>query len=758
MINGEQVKLIPELDYQPLTGGMDIVREIYQLPLGGLSSVVNMRPLRPGFIKRKGCAKLNTSADSTNKVMSLYGFSKGKQSQIKFYAQMSDGDVLEATNNPPTVGTTFGTSVYNTTGTMLPASWAVIDDILLYADGTGYPYLNSGNTEYVTNFIVYKGAAAIPDIPKLGNDYSLNVSDGDATSVAILDSLSTLAAHNCIFIMTETPANTFTWTITKPNGSAAVAQLHYWKGSWAEVSSFTDNTASAGATLATTGQTMTWTMTSDHLPKYMFGANGYWYRLSLSSGGLDSEVEVSEVTYNSNWQVMQSLWDGIPLESVESYVYENSSATYKYFASDSIEIGGITSSDKIYFNSTDPAIGFYISIGDVPNETASTTMTAKYWNGTEFSSLSINDYTSVSSKSLASDGWVTFTAPTDEQPTMFNSSQYFSYWYELSFNQTLTDDMVISVEIMPSFSMNDWGDCYALSSFKQRGVYAFEKIPGYVAISNAANPMMITGSGAAIQDVGDGRANKVVCIKRFYNELLVWQEEKGKDGGCLTLIEGYSPETFGKRVLSTVLGTFSAKSAVVVEDVPNVDPNEKIVRRTVAVFLSRYGVFMTDGKTIIMISDNIQEYFDPKDDKCIRRGYEKEHWIDFDSMYQVIRIGLVSGSTATVPNVFLVYDVKTGGWGYDELTQPFSCHTEVEGESGQFAVLQVAGGAADGTVYRTNYGTTDVSTNITGSVTMEYDGHGHDLFLDEIVIRVNGACTLTPYVDTVAKDAITISI
>jgi hypothetical protein len=141
MINGEQVSILKELDYQPIEGGIDIVREIYQLPLGGFSSIVNMRPLRPGFIKRKGCAKLNSTADGTNKVMSLYGFSKGKQSQIKFYAQMSDGDVLQATNNPPTTGTTFGSSVYNTTDTtnMLPASWAVIDDHLLYSDGTGYP-------------------------------------------------------------------------------------------------------------------------------------------------------------------------------------------------------------------------------------------------------------------------------------------------------------------------------------------------------------------------------------------------------------------------------------------------------------------------------------------------------------------------------------------------------------------------------------------------------------------------------------------
>ena len=749
-------KLIGALDYQVLEGGIDIVREIYQLPLGGFSEIVNLRPLRPGFVKRKGCRKLNTTADGVNKVITLYGFSKGKQNQIKFYAQMSDGDVLQASNNPPTVGTTFGTSVYNTTGTMYPASWAVIDDHLLYTDGTGYPRIFSGETEYVSNYIVYVGSAAIPDVPKMGNDYSIQVADGDSTTCAVLDSLGTLAQYDCVFIRTETPADTFTFTIGKANGSAAVAQMHYWNGAWTEVTALSDGTAVTGASLAQSGS-MTWTMTTDHLPKYMFGANGYWYRLSLASGALDSEVEVTEVTYNSDWMEVQSLWDGVPVSSIEAYVYINSSATYQYYSSDVIEIGGLTSSDKFYFNSVDPIVGFYVSVGEVPNETAATTIGVKYWNGSAFATVSVNDSTIVDSKSFASDGWVTFSHPSDEQPTMFQSSDQFTYWYEVSFNQTLTADMVVSIETMPYFKMEDWGKCYALSSFKQRAAYSFDKAPGYIMISSSHNPMVINGDDSALQDVGDGRANRVICIKKFYNELLVWQEEKGKDGGCLTLIEGYSPATFGKRVLSTVLGTYSAKTAVVIEDVPNVDPNEKVVRRAVAVFLSRYGVFMTDGKNIVCISTDIQDYFDTRESVCIRRGYDKEHWIDYDSLYNVVRIGIVSGSTATVPNVFLVYDVKTGKWSTDDLTQPFSCHAEVEAASGQYTVLQVAGGTADGTVYQTNYGSQDVDTSFTGSLTMEYDGQGHDLFLDEIVVRVNGACTLTPYADTIAKTDITIA-
>jgi len=759
MNKGEQTNLIKSLDYMPVQGGMDIVREIYQLALGEPSSVKNMRPLRPGFIKRKGCAELNTTPDGSNKVMSLYGFSKGKQPEVRFFAQMSDGDVIEATNNPPTVGTTLGSSVYNTTETsnMVPASWAMIDDSMLYADGTGNPRIFSGNTEYVSGFIVYKGTATIPDIPKLGEEYSVQVSDGDSTTFAVLDSLSTLADYDCVFIRTKTPADVLTWTIGKVNGSAAVAQMHYWNGAWTEVTSFTDNTASGGKTLAVTGGTMTWQMTTDHQPKYMFGANGYWLRLSLASGALDSEVEVTEVTYNSKWVTVQNVWDGVPVAAIEAYVYDTSDATYKFFSSDAIEIGEIVSGDKFYFNSVDPILGFYVSVADVPNTTAATTITVKYWNGSAFSALSVNDSTIVDAKSFASDGWVTWERPTDEQPTMFQSSQWFTYWYEVSFNTTLPEDMVVSIETMPFFNMDDFGKCYSLAAFKQRGAYGFEKTPGYIVISSAGGPMILNGTDCVLQDVGDGRANKVIAIKRFYNELLVWQEEKGKDGGTMTLIEGYSPDTFGKRVLSTVLGTFSSKSAVVIEDVPNVDPNEKVVRRTVAAFLSRYGAFVTDGKNTMMISGDVQDYFDPKKAECIRRGYESEHWIDFDSMYQVLRVGLVSGSTATLPNVFLIYDVKTGKWSEDVLAQPFSCHAEVEAGSGQFSVIQVAGGTADGKIYQTNVGTADVSTAFTASATFEYDGQGHDLFLDEVVVRASGTCTLTPYADGVAKEAITIT-
>jgi hypothetical protein len=770
----EGVRIIQEMDHVPFHGGMDIVRETYQLPLASYSNIQNMRPLRPGFRKRKGQIVLHTTPDDDHKVMSLYGFSKGMQSEIKTFAQMSDGDVLLATANPPAVTTgAFGSTVHTSESpsTMYPASWATLDDMLYYTDGTGHPYVYPGDESRVRSFIVYKSDAAIPVIPTSGIDYTFDVSDQYEATVAVLDSLGTLAQYDAVFIRTLTPANTFIFTMSgaEVNSNAAVAQMHYWNGGWAACTTgWDDTTAAAGATLSKDG-IMTYTMPTDVSPHYMFGETGYWVRLSLASGSLSASVDVEKVTYESTWTAIQNVWDGATTSAIEAFVYIASSTTYEFYSGSSIDLPAHAIADKIYFNSYQPIIAFYVSVGSTPNENAST-MSLKYSTGvvasaTTFTAVSgLSDGSAVGSITMAKDGWVTFNHPSDEQPGLFQSSNYVSYWYELSYSASLAVDMVISIETMPYLDLEDFGLCYALSTFKKRMAYSFENLPGYIAISGTDRPSSLNGSDFFIQDIGDGRSNKAVCLKRFYNELLVWQEEKGTEGGCLTLIEGYSAQTFGKRIISTLHGTFSAKSAIVCEDIPTsgkLAMTEKGVVSTDtkihgAFFLSRDGIFMTDGKSDDMVSGPIQDYFDPKKPECIRLGYEKDHWISWDSTYQIVRVGLVSGQSATAPNVFLIYDIRSRSWSHDVLGQELSSHCEVEAASGFFPLLQIGGGTNDGTVYLLNQTNLDVSVPIIAFVVMEFDGNGHILHLEEIVIRASGACQLLTYADGTLKSTIDI--
>lgn len=751
----------------PFRGGVITAVEPVLIPSGGYSMIQNMRQVHSSdgmgaLEKRAGQAKLHTTADGTNKVLSLYQFSKGKKSESHFYAQLSDNDVLEATNAPPTVTTgAFGSEVFSGSASSIPASWSNFDDMLLFSNGVDQHQIYTGTATYVWKFIVYKGAAAIPDVPVLGEDYTDEVTDGLTTTVAVLDSLGDLTTdYDCIFIMTPVPVDTFTWTVSKANGTASVAAIKYRKNdsTWAAVSGFTDNTIVSSCTLGQSG-TMTFTLPTDSMPSYMFGSNGYWYQVYLSSGDLDSEVEVSSVTFETDWQSIVNVWDGLPVDAIEAQFYDQSAGTYYTYGASSIDVGSATSSDEIYFASYDPIIGIYVDVGDTPNTTASTTVNAiSYWNGAAWTSVgSFTDNTA----GLASSGWILFARQAAVQPLMFNETQYYAHWYKMTVDKTLSASATIAIQTMPYFDISELGKGQCNAVWKDRAVYSFDRYPSYIYITSPENAQVLNGSDFGILQAGDGRANKIVCMKKYYNELMVWQEEKGVDGGCLTLFEGYSPETFGKLVISSQLGTMNNKCVDIVEGVLTSTATEETIK-TLAFCLSRYGVYITDGRTCSFISDDIQNYFDPSKTECIRRGYESEMWLEHDSSHNVIRIGLVSGSSATVPNVFPVFDLADKTWSFDSLGQALSCMTEVEAGSGNVPVLQVGGGTADGYIYQLNTGTNDVSTAIDAYATMELDGQGYIMNLREMVLRMKaqaaGNCTLTPSINSIAQTAKTLSM
>jgi hypothetical protein len=253
-----------------------------------------------------------------------------------------------------------------------------------------------------------------------------------------------------------------------------------------------------------------------------------------------------------------------------------------------------------------------------------------------------------------------------------------------------------------------------------------------------------------------------VAIRNLADDLLIFQEEKGKDGGCITNFSWVtSIDDIKKTVVSTTLGTMNAKSVDIVDGVEFAELNRDIPVMSLAYFLSRSGVYVTDGSAVYMVSQDIANYFDPTNSACIRVGYEAQNWLKYDSAYGVIRIGLVSGASATVPNIFPVYDVKDKTWSFDVLQQPLSCMTEAEAGSGNVTVVQLGGGTADGTVYVLNSGLNDVTTAIDSYVTAEIDGKGEVIHAGEVLLRMKtqsaGDVTLTPSLNSIAQTALTLS-
>lgn len=723
---------------------------------GRFSMIQNFRPTHPGFKKRLGQSALHTTADSTNRVLSMFQFSKGKKTERHLYAQMSDNDVLEATNNPPTVTTgVFGSEVFSGSADSLPASWSVCDDKMLFSNGVDQHKINYGNTTPVKKFVVYRGTAAPSDFPSIGEDFTDQVRDGDSGTVAVLDSLGDLAVdYDCAFICTDVPAKQFDWTMAAVNGTASASQLKYRKTdkTWAAVSGFTDNTNTGTETLAQTGS-MTFTAPTDSMPTLMYGVWGYWYQWSLASGDLDAEVEVSAVTFESDWTSIYNQWDGVLADGIECQFYDASASAYYTYGTTAIDLSDMTSSDKLYIGFTDPIEALYTDVGNAPNTTAGITVTYKYWNNAWTSMGSYTDGTN----GFRNSAYTGFARRSDEQQQMFNGTQYYAYWYEITVSGTLSSDISMGMLSVPYLDINDFGNKGLCNcEWKGRAIYTFDLYPDYIYISSSGSPMVLNGTDFDVRLMGDGRGNRIRCIKKFYNELVVLQEEKGDAGGCITVLEGYSPETFGEVIISSRYGTMNANTAEIVDGITFSETEQG----KALFILSRYGVLISNGRYVTFVPnfEDIKNYFDQTNTTdCIRFGYEDHMWLKYDSAFHGLRIGLVTGDSATVCNTFLFYDIKEMRFYFDSIEQPLSCMTEVEAASGAIPVVQIGGGVDDGTVYRLNTGLNDVSTAIDSYAVLEIDGEGEKVVVDDIILRAKaqpaGSITVTPYKNGVAKTA-----
>lgn len=784
-------KQLTKINAIPLQGGVDKVRDRVQLPFMSFSDINNLRPMRPGFEQRKGMATKHTTntGDTTGEVVTLYQFAKGRRVEKHFFRQMLDGDVQVATHLPPTVTTgVFGTEIHDGTVTgMLPASWGTLGDIMMYSNGVDQHQVYAGDDNYVHAFVKFDGGAAPGTIPTLGTDYTVQATDGLTSTQVVLDDLDTLANNEVLYIMTPVPATQLTWTFTATwvNTASAVGTLKYRKSdsTWADTSE-TDGTIIVGGKTMSGDGSMTWTAPSDEIPHYMFGRTGYWYQWETATKLTDSNgVRVTSITYGHNssdvFHSIENVWDGILPYAIEVILYDYNDGTDVSYASLSpndaevddmvFSAGGAGADcDILYWNSWDKSWGIYVDVGDTPHDDATTAIVAddiQYWTGAAWASAgaTITDGTN----GFTNSGFITWKR-NSEEPRQFNTGQYYSYWHRLWITgANLGSDVRISIQTLPYFDVGEFGMGVSSGTWKDRPCYSFDRYGHYIHVGAKNRPMSLNGADYGILMAGDGRHNKVLCQKKFKNELMVWQEELGLEGGCVTLFEGYSPGTYGKLVLSTKVGTFSAKTVEVVEGVLVSTKTEETLQDLVF-FISRLGICATDGKSIQVISDQVQHHFDPTDTtNCIRYGYEKKMFLNYDSAYQGLKIGLVTGASATTCNTFLFFDLVDKVFMYDTHGQNISCMAEVEASSGNIPVLQYGGGTDDGTVYRLNTGTNDVdiaavTTAIDASITIEFGYEGLLLSLRELLARMKvqaaGDITVTPYVNEAAGTDMTLTM
>jgi len=362
-----------------------------------------------------------------------------------------------------------------------------------------------------------------------------------------------------------------------------------------------------------------------------------------------------------------------------------------------------------------------------------TLQTGQFWNGTAWTDLSgQNDGTSGFSKI----GFITSDRPTTAQQSQFNEDGVPTYWYRLRVDKQTSGSVMLNILGLPFFTIADKGLGVSVATWKGRACYSFDKYPDWVHISALSAPMLLNGEDSAPIMAGDGSSSKVLAMAQFANELLVWQEEKG-GRGFTTLFEGYDPSNFGRLVLSSQYGIMNSKSYAVLEGELMTGETEASIKR-MAFWLSQYGICVTTGQiqNTQIISGAIANYFDPTKTEYINLAQADKMWLRYDSAYGIIRVGLVSGASATECNVFLAINCTSKGWSFDTYGQALSCLTEVI-SSDDKQIIQVAGGY-DGFIYQSNYGDRDAGASnvaIDSFFVMEVDGAGKKLDLSNISVR-----------------------
>jgi len=728
---------------RPFQGGAITVRSPAQIPFGSYSMVQNIRGKHPDFIKRSGQRKQHSVADSANEVLSLYQFRKSRVDEKHFFAQMSDGDILEAANAPPALTTgVFGNEAFSGGADQIPASWSNIGDKLLMSNGVDQHKIYCGNSSFVEKFIVDRSISATVGLPSKGEDFSKEVTN-DRSGVAILDGLNSYTFYNRIFIRVPAPITGFYIDVDTPNTNTTVMSVGYWSENnvWSQATSFSDGTSSGGVSLAQSGY-VSFADYDDIITKYQYGSNGYWLEIRFSLQ-LSSTVRIKSVKFQSEFEDITNVWDGVPVDAVECQVENSENQTWKIYGSQAVDIDLLPSGSKLMIASSDPIEGIYFGVGGTPNLASGSGLNdIKYWDGSSFITVgTVNngtDQTPQQNLVLSNSGWMTFKRQ-DAQPTQFQSTKYSAYWYEVTFSGGLSDDIVVEIQTMPYFDITELGISQCNTVWKDRAVYTFDEYGSYLYITPQGKPLVLNGTEYGILRAGDGRNNKVVAMKSYKDWLMVWQEEKGVQGGCVTLFSGYNPASYQRTVLSTRIGTMNSKTVAVIESVKTATADtataleEKIA--TLVFFLSNNGVCVSNGYTISIVSDDIQNYFDSSKEECIRRGYEDKMWLTYDSTHGVLRLGLVSGPLATKANVFPVYDLADKAWSFDVLGQNLACMAEIEAGSENIPIVQVGGGQEDGTVYQLNYGLNDVEIAIDTYAQIELNNSGLVLNLREFLIR-----------------------
>jgi hypothetical protein len=717
--------------------------------LVGKDNYVELRNMRYstggiGIETRLGMRRFNdtgsmvtATADIDKIWQHLYTFDQTRYQDV--YVVTDERKLYKADSVPESSGGSgsLGSSLYDfSTNASVPSFCRVENhaicsskkDLIGYSGATPYPAAVLYGTDIGT------ADTAADEDDKTFQILTDEVTNND-TSRSVTITLDTQANNEAFYVGCWQPINSiaFEFDDSNVNNNAAAATIEYWSGSaWTTVSLTTgnDTTIVSNATWGQDGS-MTWTYIAEgtEQPRRINGQTLFWYRLQTSAT-LDA-VEIERVTTTKSWRAVQDLTDGRdilpsgfiwmddgddPYHDLLDRVLVDSKGTYASFT-DTTANEDVAAADELYIGFPQRVLGMRLYVVDgYHNDGNAATLTISYWNGTGWTAFAADEFddgTLKNGKTLNQTGEIRLE---DKGSSVYPSTLPASgvklpmFWYKITFSalcyNDLNDEMRIwKVRGIPApLRQVEIENVNWVSMFKNRlFMFGPQDGPNTAHFSAYQMPFALSGDDTSRSwpRIVFGDKDDIVCAVNFFNEILVFKRRE------VWMMEGDSPDTFGTLLLDDTIGCVAPETAKLCRTWVTYADGRRDFRHAV-LFMAHDGIWACDGVRIWKISDDIDNYFNPKDTATvIKSGYRDQSTAFFDPVENEYHVFFWYGTTPTL--IEFVYNTELERWaGPFVRNRNVVCGASVLDSNND---LLSYGGGEDGRMYRLEIGSNDVDSS-----------------------------------------------
>ncbi len=487
-----------------------------------------------------------------------------------------------------------------------------VSDVSRAANYTGSVYIgSSGGANYF-----------------VGSMDEMRVSNSDRWTSAFTSPITAYGTGNItnLYVSSTLPLESVKFYVGTANTGTGTMTGYYWSGAaWTPVSSLSDGTAVAGKSLAQTGTVSFTSTVSTAKLKSIASSVLYWYKFEITE--CDTTTTLTQVTCSAAMQQLKDIWDG-EFRSVGSFQLYQSSQ-YKDYTTNVFEnsfdlsndatvakIASFTAaSDHLVVGFTQRMSGLTIGIVGTNVNTATSVSTVSYYNGASYTALTTKDDQTVSNNcSLGQSGMVLWDAPaiTSEHKTRIAGAGTQSadlYYYKITFSGNWSSNVWIYYigGIPVQETVKGWempvshaGRLFLLANTDTR--------PDAYRITSYGTSQVLNGADTTEDYFGDGLKPVAAAsiVSRYgaqTSSILIVPNEQRTYG-----VFGDTLDEFKVKVIAEYDGC----NAPLTMDVASV-PDFALPGRgkKVAIWQSQRGIVMSDGNPPILISEDIEDKFDP---------------------------------------------------------------------------------------------------------------------------------------------------